>query len=146
MRKNVDDGRKPSFGLYEDQISVMLERAWHTWEGNGWRKKNSRCVISAKYFVDFSLMKQVSIYEFDKQRPVKRGKQGERNVRPNNQKFMSYTYFSLSQKRKEITFDPIIDGTGGSWLGFAYLESINGDKSKVTVQTVKQGIIKHQRI
>ena len=117
MRKNVDDGRKPSFGLYEDQISVMLERAWHTWEGNGWRKKNSRCVISAEYFIDFSLMKQVSIYEFDKQRPVKRGKQGERNVRPTDQKFMNYVNFNLSQKRKEITKDWRKDGIGGYWLG-----------------------------
>ena len=43
--------------LFEDQISVMLERAWWEWERNGWpvdeKTQPHRCYISPKYFIDF---------------------------------------------------------------------------------------------
>ena len=35
-RDNPYDGKEPNFGLYEDHISVLLERAYFTWVGLGW--------------------------------------------------------------------------------------------------------------
>ena len=54
---------------------------------------------------------------------------------------MDYANFDLSQERKEISKDWVKDATGGSWLGTEYMLSIYYNKTKVTVETVKQGII-----
>ena len=73
--------------LFEDQISVMLERAWWEWERHGWPLKPTpesdhpfRCYITAKWFVDFreingSFLQKSMIWPEDKSyfRRVTRG-------------------------------------------------------------------------
>ena len=79
------------------------------------------------HMIDFPTMKQVNIYEPKKQRPVKRGKQGERSVRPSDEKFMDNSNF-LMGKFRPITEDYYSNVGGGCWLGDEFYESI-GEKS-----------------
>ena len=45
--------------LYEDQISVLIERAFYTWNKFKKRKEDARVVISPDHFIDFEEMVQV---------------------------------------------------------------------------------------
>ena len=77
-------------------------------------------------------MIQVFVYDEKRIRPVKRGKQGERLVRPSDEKFMDSSNFMIGK------FNPLCgkfavtkSGTragGGWWLGAEYFKSI-GEKS-----------------
>ena len=80
------------------------------------------------HMIDFPTMKQVNIYDSKKQRPVKRGKQGERSVRPSDEKFMDNSNFLVGE------FNPLCDPNnksesgsylgGGRWLGSEFYKSI----------------------
>ena len=77
-------------------------------------------------------------------RPVKRGEQGERNVRPSNERAMSCSGL-LVGKARHLTKDWKKDGIGGDWLGLESWKSINKDPSKLTVKVVKEGIVSYMR-
>ena len=54
-------------------------------------------MVSFERYIDFPMMKQVNIFDVYLQRPVKRGKQGERSVRPSDEKFMDNTNFLMGE-------------------------------------------------
>ena len=76
--------------------------------------------------IDFPTMKQFNMFDVDKQRPVKRGKQHERGpLRPSDEKFMDNTNFLIGE------FRPLTENTlegSGYWLGNEFYKSI-GEKS-----------------
>ena len=88
-------------------------------------------MVSPDYYIDFAKMIQVFVYDKNLIRPVKRGKQGERLVRPSDEKFMDNSNFMIGE------FNPLCEaltktlkGTyvgGGRWLGSEYFKSI-GEK------------------
>ena len=104
--------------LYEDQISVLIERAFYTWNKFKKRKEDARVVISPDHFIDFEEMVEVKLCQDSLQkRPVKRGEQGERNVRPSNERAMSCSGL-LVGKARHLTKDFGNYGEeGGRWLG-----------------------------
>ena len=75
-------------------------------------------VISPDHFIDFEKMVEVKLCQDSLQkRPVKRGEQGERNVRPSNERAMSCSGL-LVGKARYVTKDYKKDGGGGMWLGW----------------------------
>ena len=55
--------------------------------------------MDPEHIVDFSLMLQINTIDKDKQRPVKRGKQGERLVRPSDERFGNNENFLVGEFR-----------------------------------------------
>ena len=76
-------------------------------------------------------MIQVFVYDKHRIRPVKRGKQGERLVRPSDEKFMDSSNFMIGKFNPLCeVFEKSESGTkagGGYWLGIEYFKSI-GEK------------------
>ena len=105
--------------MYEDQISVLLERGHFTWQQKNKEKNHSRLYISKEYMVDFELMRQINIRDLSKQRPIKRGAPGVRTVRPNDDRFTDNTKF-LVQNFRAITLEKKEGESGGHWLGQQY--------------------------
>ena len=101
--------------MYEDHISVLLERGFHTWEANRWDDVYRRILISPEHFVDFLLMKQFGTADLRKQRPVKRGGPGERGPRPSDERFSGDTNFLLGKLNPVTEKDD--EKAGGGWLG-----------------------------
>ena len=83
--------------MYEDHISVLLERGFHTWEAKRWSDSERILVTDPDHFVDFLLMKQFGTADLRKQRPVKRGGPGERGPRPSDERFSGDTNFLLGK-------------------------------------------------
>ena len=52
-------------------------------------------------------------------RPIKRGKQGERTVRPKPEKFLKDANFALKFEAVtgDINYGDAKDGVGGQWMG-----------------------------
>ena len=105
--------------MYEDHISVLLERGFHTWEANRWNDVYQKIMISPDHFVDFLLMKQFGTADLRKQRPVKRGGPGERGPRPSDERFLGNTNFLLGKLKP--TTEKVGDSQGGYWLGSQYM-------------------------
>ena len=61
--------------------------------------------------------------EENKTRAIKRGLQGERTVRPNNERFLNTQNFEL-QFRALSTDNTKDGGGGGMWLGNSYVDII----------------------
>ena len=81
-------------------------------------------------------------YDSLQKRPVKRGEQGERNVRPSNERAMSCSGL-LVGKARYVSKNTFV-GDGGAWLGDEYYKSINYYES-FTVKVVKDGIVSYMR-
>ena len=105
--------------MYEDHISVLLERGFHTWEANRWDDNYRRILINPEHFVDFLLMKQFGTADLRKQRPVKRGGPGERGPRPSDERFSGDTNFLLGEFK--VTTGINFTKSGGCWLGDRYM-------------------------
>ena len=76
-------------------------------------------VISPDHFIDFEWMLEIKFRQDGsvQKRPVKRGEQGERNVRPSNERAMSCSGL-LVGKARHLTKDFGNYGEeGGRWLG-----------------------------
>jgi len=80
--------------------------------------------------------------EENKSRAVKRGKQGERTVRPNNERFTNTQNFEL-QFRAFSTDLSKRGGSGGKWLGNSYVDTGLGLKS---IDQAWDGILAQQKI
>ena len=84
-------------------------------------------MVTPAHFIDFPTMKQINLFDPKKQRPVKRGNQGERSVRPSDEKFMDNSNFLMGEFRPVC--DPSAKSASGSyhgcgeWLGDEFYES-----------------------
>ena len=83
-------------------------------------------MVSPAYYIDFAKMIQVFVYDESRIRPVKRGKQGERLVRPSDEKFMDSSNFMIGEFRPLVEVDWLkVQQDGGKWLGDEYSKSID---------------------
>ena len=75
--------------MYPDLVSVMIERKYHEWLSNGKTKDSHYCLVMVdpEYILDFSQMVQMHVFDLKKRRTVKRGLQGQRTVRPSDERF-----------------------------------------------------------
>ena len=75
--------------MYPDLVSVMIERKYHEWLSNGKTKDPNYCLVMVdpEYILDFSQMVQLHVFDNKKRRTVKRGHQGQRSVRPSDERF-----------------------------------------------------------
>ena len=60
------------------------------------------------YVLDFTLMVQLSLLDHTKQRTVRRGRQGERFVRPSDKRFGDNSIFLMGE------FRPVMKSTEGN--------------------------------
>ena len=97
-------------------------------------------MVDPEHIVDFSLMLQINTIDKDRQRPVKRGKQGERLVRPSDERFGNNENFLVGEFRP---VRGVKEGDGCYWLGWQF--RISTDYKPFTVKTVVQGLMEHQR-
>ena len=106
-------------------------------------------MVDPEHIIDFSSSKpeepnqflQLDVIDKSRQRPVKRGRQGERLVRPSDERFGNNENFLVGEFRPVRGFD--YDNTC-AWLGDQFYELIG--KVAFTVNTVVQGLMAHQRI
>ena len=82
--------------MYEDHISVLIERAYYTWENNNKDQRYSKVMISPEHLVDFEQKMQVHVSDPNDIRRLKRGNKGQRDVRPNAERFLNSDNFELS--------------------------------------------------
>ena len=78
-------------------------------------------MVDPEHIVDFSLMLQINTIDKDRQRPVKRGKQGERLVRPSDERFGNNENFLVGEFRPVRGWR---EGSGCYWLGLKFHGSI----------------------
>ena len=103
--------------MYADHVSVMIERYFQEWIKAGKKKDPKSCqiMVDPEYCVDFSKGIQFHAYDSKRQRHVKRGEQGERIVRPSDERFMNNENFLVG------VFRPVKKGeyftTDCNWLG-----------------------------
>ena len=96
------------------------------------------------YFVDFRSMMQYNSKDLKKQRPVKRGKPGERGSRPNDQHFNNPLDFMLGEFRPVGKYEGKIDDYDSAWLGHQF--SLKNNKKPPTVQQVKDGLMRWHKM
>ena len=75
--------------MYPDLVSIMIERKYHEWINRGKTKEPNYCLVMVdpEYILDFSQMAQQHVFDKKKRRMVKRGLQGQRTVRPSDERF-----------------------------------------------------------
>ena len=79
--------------MYEDHISVLIERAYYTWENNNKDPRYSKIMISPEHLVDFERKMQTHVSDPSDRRRLKRGNKGQRDVRPNAERFLNSANF-----------------------------------------------------
>ena len=106
-------------------------------------------MVDPEHIIDFSSSKpeepnqflQLDVIDKSRQRPVKRGRQGERLVRPSDERFGNNENFLVGE------FTPVqnyAEGLGCGWLSGKFYWGIG--RKPFTVNTVVQGLMAHQRI
>ena len=128
--------------MYPDLVSVMIERKYHEWLAQGKTKDANYCLVMVdpEYILDFSQMMQTHVFDTKRRRNVKRGQQGQRTVRPSDERFADNKNFLVGK-----AFRPIVELGNGScrWLGNTFHETI--DEKPFPRKTVLEGIKQHQR-
>jgi len=87
-------------------------------------------MISPEHLVDFEQELQIHVSNPNDKRRLKRGNKGQRDVRPNAERFLNSDNFQLEFKALTTAKD-YGSGTGkwktgGQWLGTEYLFALNG--------------------
>ena len=133
--------------MYPDLVSVMIERKYHEWLAQGKTKDANYCLVMVdpEYILDFSQMMQTHVFDTKRRRNVKRGQQGQRTVRPSDERFADNKNFLVGK-----AFRPIIGyGEGGKydgscqWLGKQFHAPLG--YKPFPRKTVLEGIKQHQR-
>ena len=96
-----EDGKKIYWQMYEDHISVMLERAFHKFRTGKGPKSIKITPIFEIVFADSdkpgAYHVQRQIHDICKWRKVKRGEKGQRSNRPSADKFLNNNNFLLGE-------------------------------------------------
>ena len=113
--------------MFEDHISVLIERAYYTWENNNKDQRYSKVMISPEHLVDFEQLQQIHVSDPNDIRCLKRGEKGQRDVRPNPEKFLSSDNFELKFQAiiTDINYGGDNYGHGGQWLGVEFMDERN---------------------
>ena len=80
-----------------------------------------RFLVDAGHWVDFSIMRMISVHDENDQREILRGEQGKRRKRPSAKKFLNDANFNLN-KFKALNRNLVHDrNNGGAFLGLNYM-------------------------
>ena len=101
-------------------------------------------MVDPEYILDFSQMVQTHVFDTKRRRGVKRGRQGQRTVRPSDERFADNKNFLVGK-----AFRPIMEATDNwdettcAWLGTTFHKTI--DEKPFPQETVLEGIKLHQK-
>ena len=131
--------------MYPDLVSVMIERKYHEWIAAGKTKDANYCLVMVdpEYILDFSQMVQTHVFDTKRRRAVKRGQQGQRTVRPSDERFADNKNFLVGKAFRPIMEAGRYEETSCGWLGKTFHKTIDHDI--FPSETVLEGIKQHQR-
>ena len=101
-------------------------------------------MVDPEYILDFSQMVQTHVFDTKRRRGVKRGHQGQRTVRPSDERFADNKNFLVGK-----AFRPIMESTGDwaktscKWLGATFHKTI--DEKPFPRKTVIDGVKLHHK-
>ena len=132
--------------MYPDLVSVMIERKYHEWIAAGKTKDANYCLVMVdpEYILDFSQMVQTHVFDTKRRRGVKRGHQGQRTVRPSDERFADNKNFLVGK-----AFRPIMEAgnwteTTCGWLGETFRDTLP-DEDRFPRKTVIDGVKLHHK-
>ena len=131
--------------MYPDLVSVMIERKYHEWLAKDKTKDANYCLVMVdpEYILDFSQMVQTHVFDTKRRRGVKRGRQGQRTVRPSDERFADNKNFLVGKAFRPIMEAGAWDETTCAWLGATFHKTI--DKKPFPRKTVIDGVKLHHK-
>ena len=101
-------------------------------------------MVDPEYILDFDKMVQTHVFDPKRRRAVKRGNQGQRSVRPSDERFADNKNFLVGQQFRPIT-ELKYDGEDITchWLGDEFHETIK--RKLFSAKTVLDGVKEHHK-
>ena len=105
-----------------------------------------RFLVDAGHWVDFSIMRMISVHDENDQREILRGEQGKRRKRPSAKKFLNDANFNLNKFK---ALNRKLEGggdrnSGGMFLGETYMQ--RRDRLLFTTKDLCDGLKAYAKI